>query len=79
MLCIHITVIEKARLLPKVAALLHSPELLQSTNIARFGPEHLDSFLSAVLPSQFANVMEIPWRPDLSNAIGRGTYGVDLT
>lgn len=53
--------------------MLDNPELLSQTNIARFGPEHLNSFLSAVLPLEFVNALEVAWRPE-ARSRGPGKY-----
>lgn len=67
-------VLERERLLPKVAAILENAALMQPTNVVRFGPAHLDAFLQEVLPPPFTDALEVAWRPGEALG-GRGECG----
>jgi hypothetical protein len=61
-------------LLPRVSEFLQSSLVLSKTNVARFGPQNLERFLSYVLPSTFCQSPQIKWEPgQLIQASGRRT------
>ena len=59
----HVLVVERERLLPKVAALFYNVALIRNTNVFHLSPTNIESLLSEVLPPVFEEMCEVPWNP----------------